>query len=337
MEFPLFNRARATIPQFHLTLVQLLWVLTSDPVLRDRTELVRTSDNPSRHKLNLGGVSLSGPFRGLPASDDHGQAKAPHSPYSCNTSMGYRNTAHSDWGRRTGIVLIDLDDLRYPACPGSVKVLLRHAAGAVATAWTSARGRGLKVGILVDPIPTSPDQNRCAWLSARNYTVDVLEAAGMVEGQHYGLDVTASVPQLAILAHNDSPLVRTSDPTDAVKWDPADAAVSQEIVWKLTGDTGSVVPSSNAWELVSQMSWERGNRSTSMLRLGTASAMSGNPVDQSRPVAESVANVTGMVQDYGLYASLRHFDRATGGQANCCWTVSAGYQHQRSSGVVTEA
>ena len=99
--------------------------------------------------------------------------------------------------------------------PRWVQFYLKHAAPAVALAWVSARGRGVKVGVLTNPIPTA-GQNVDAWGAAYTHIGEVLKAAGMTESVDYKIDATPAAAQLAILAHDPSPLVRQAEL--AVKW-----------------------------------------------------------------------------------------------------------------------
>ena len=221
MKAPIFNSARATTPAHNVDSGALAWILEHDPVLYQRTQAVRTAADPGPLKLQLPGVCLGGPFRGLRAGDDHGRTTRQHNRHQCS---GYRNGHHADWGARTGLVLIDIDDLESPATPDCVKFMLTHAAEPVALAWTSARGRGLKVGVLTTPTPGTPNESRWAWEAARKFMVDFLRSAGLQEGVDYKIDPTFSVPQLAILAHDPSPLGRVPDSQTAVAWTPGPPA-----------------------------------------------------------------------------------------------------------------
>ena len=299
---PVFNSTRSTEPRLNLDPGALGWALAHDPILRQRTEAVRSAADPGPHKLRLPGTCLGGPFRGLPAGDDHGRTTRQHNRHQCS---GYRNSLHADWGARTGLVLIDIDDLERGASPDAVKFLLTHGAEPVAIAWTSARGRGLKIGVVTTPIPATADETRWAWESARDYMVDFLKSAGLQEGFDFKVDRTDSVPQLAILAHDTRPLVRVPDPMSAVVWTPGEPAPRG-----LTTTTGAILfRSPNVDALVAQLSWDAGGRSASMHRLGVACAMSGVQFELARVSAEAVAHSSGLVKDYGRYNALRHFDR----------------------------
>ena len=302
MKAPIFNSTRSTTPAQNVDSGALAWILKNDPVLYQRTQAVRTADDPGPPKLKLPGVCLGGPFRGLRANDDHGRTIRNHDRYRCT---GYRNGHHADWGARTGLVLIDIDDLPDTAPPDCIKYLLTHAAEPVVLAWTSARGRGLKVAVLTNPIPATADETRWAWQAARKFMVDLLESAGLHEGIDYKVDPTFSVPQLAILAHDPSPLGRVPDSQSAVAWTPGEPAQRG-----MTGVTGAAMlqsPDMNV--LIPQLPWTAGGRSASLYKLGIACATSGIRFESARPSAEAVAGSCGLIADYGRYGALRHFDR----------------------------
>ncbi len=221
MRTPIFNSTRSTTPMHNVDSGALARFLVNDPVLQQRPEAVRTAADPGPLKLKLPGTCLGGTFRGLPAGDDHGRTTRHHDRYRCT---GYRNTHHADWGARTGLVLLDIDDLKSPATPDFIKYLLTHAAEPVVLAWTSARGRGLKVAVLTAPTPTTADETRWAWESARRFMVDLLKSAGLHEGLDYKIDTTFAIPQLAILAHDTTPLERVPDSACAVPWTPGQPA-----------------------------------------------------------------------------------------------------------------
>ena len=158
---PTFNSTRSTAPLGSVTVGELESILRNDPILAQRTEAVRSTTDPGRLKLKLPGVSLGGVFKPLPPTANHG----PRCRGRC-WPAGYRNTAHIDWTARTGLVLIDIDDTLDPRW---VQFYLKHAAPAVSLAWVSARGRGVKVGVLTNPIPTA-GRNVDAWGAAYTHT-----------------------------------------------------------------------------------------------------------------------------------------------------------------------
>ena len=302
MKTPIFNSTRSTTPIQNVDSGALAWILENDSGLYQRTLAVRNAADPGPLKLRLPGVCLGGPFRGLPACSDHGRTVRQHDPHQCT---GYRNSLHADWQARTGVVLIDIDDLDHHASPDAVKFLMKHGAAPITLAWTSARGRGLKVGVLTTPTPATADENRWAWEAAQRFMVDFLKSAGLQEGVDFKIDRTDSVPQLAILAHDTRPLVRVPDPASAVAWTPGEPAPRG-----LTTTTGAILfrsPDVNV--LIPQLPWTAGMRSASMHRLGVACAMSGLRFESARASAEAVAGSCGLIADYGRYGALRHFDR----------------------------
>ena len=216
---------------------------------------------------------------------------------------------------RTGLVLIDIDDLPDTATPDCIKYLLTHAAEPVVLAWTSARGRGLKVAVMTSPTPATADETRWAWEAARRFMVDLLKSAGLQEGLDYKIDPTFAIPQLAILAHDPSPLGRVPDSACAVPWTPGEPAPRG-----LTTGSGAVLlqsPDVNA--LITQLPWVAGGRSAAMYRLGIASALSGIPFETGRVSATAVAHSSGMVKDYGFYGAVRHYDRGYWWGADQSW------------------
>ena len=295
---PTFNTTRGTTPTHILGTEQLAWALVHDPILHQRTAAVRAATDPGRFKLKLPGVSLGGVFKPLPPTANHG----PRCQGRCWPS-GYRNSLHIDWEARTGLVLIDVDDLQPPATPDEVKFLLRYSAPGVALAWTSARGRGLKLGVKTSPIPAA-GQHVDSWGAAYAYVAAVLKASGLIEGKDYKIDSTPAASQLAILAHDPAPLVRQAEL--AVKWSPAPAGAPRP-AWQQAHDP--IAPAATVEGLVEQLSWTPGGRSNSMHRLGIAAATNGIPFESARVVAQTIAATSGLVSDYGLYPALRHFDR----------------------------
>ena len=312
MKTPIFNSTRSTTPVQNVDSGALAWILENDPVLYQRTLAVRAAADPGPLKLKLPGVCLGGPFRGLPAGGDHGRTVRQHDPRRCT---GYRNTSHTDWGARTGLALIDVDDLKPPATPDCVKFLLRYGAEPVSVAWTSARGRGLKIGIATSPIPTTADETRWAWEAANAYIVDFLKSAGLQADVDFKIDPTFAISQLAILAHDPSPLGRVPDSACAVSWTPGPPTPRG-----MTGGTGAaLIQSRDMNVLIPQLPWTAGRRSASLYKLGIATAMSGLRFESARVSAEVVAGSCGLVKDYGRYNSLRNFDRGYWWGAEQLW------------------
>ena len=292
---PTFNTTRSIAPLGSVTEDQLGWILRNDHILTQRTEAVRSATDPGRLKLKLPGVSLGGVFKPLPPNADHG----PRCGGRC-WPAGYRNTQHIDWTARTGLVLIDLDDVQDPRW---TQFYLKHAAPAVSLAWVSARGRGLKLGVKTSPIPAA-GQHVDAWTTAYSYVATVLKASGMAEGVDFKIDATPAASQLAILAHDLAPIVRTAE--KVVKWSPAPAGAPRPAFQRAFDPLS---PASTIGGLVEQLSWTPGSRSNSMHRLGIAAAMNGIQFESARVVAQDITVRVGLVNDYGGYEAVRHFDR----------------------------
>ena len=92
---PTFNSTRATVPVHNLGTEQLAWALAHDPILRQRTEAVRSATDPAAAKLRLPGICMGGPFIALSPTANHGPAVA--SQDTMLAFKGYRNTQHIDW------------------------------------------------------------------------------------------------------------------------------------------------------------------------------------------------------------------------------------------------
>ena len=291
MLLPLFNRVRDTVPHCTITMDQLGWCLAHDATLTKRTEAVRTAVDPAPAKLRLGGVCLGGVFQPLPQGYNHGKCRGQCQPH------GYRNTMHVNWAARTGITLIDLDNC---ADVGHIKNLLRLTAGAVTLGWVSARGHGLKVGVLVSPAPTDTPSSHAAWIASRDYIRSALTGGGLTEGQHFRIDPTPAAAQMAILAHDRDPLVRDVDPGAAITW-----TLTSERIWQ---PLPTVNPAGDVAGLAVQLDWREGYRSNSMHMLGVSTALHGFDYLQSRANALRIAVESGLVRDYGLDAAIRHYD-----------------------------
>ena len=184
-------------------------------------------------------------------------------------------------------------------------------------------GHGLKVGVAVNPAPLDSDGNYDAWAMARIYTTSIMIQAGYREGQHFRIDHTPAAAQVAILAHDPQALVRLPD--SFVPWKPGDRVVAGYPAGRPTpqmglqggaqgrpvgtvGGSGGSVAQVVA-DLVNSLTWEVGYRSASMFELGKGCAYHGLDYLMSRGVAQARAYLTGMVDEYGLEACLRHFER----------------------------
>ena len=317
MQFPLFNSTKSIMPRHTIHPAQLSWILHEDPTLLQLTEAVRRSPDPSSEKLKLGGTCLGGPFTPLPPDADHGHHVRSHRPEYClQQGTGYRNTQHIDWNARTGLVLIDIDDIVPSVSARAVQAYLAQTP-AVAVAWVSARGGGLKVGVLTTPLPQTADACYDAWAVACQYVIGYMTRAHLTLGEEYHIDATPAAAQMAILAHDPEALVRQPDPQAAVPWTTGEWrrwSASQAGVLNATPvpppppDSGVAVPK-QVWFLAARLSWAKGERSTSMHQLGMWIAMHGLDWEDGRQEASNRAQASGMVNEYGLEYSVRHYDR----------------------------
>ena len=112
-----FNSTRAVTPITNIDTFGLGYTITDNAQLKARTEAVRAAADPGPLKLRLPGATLGGIFKPLPPHYNHGKCRG-----QCATT-GYRNTQHIDWDARTGVVLIDMDDIQSPVNPDVVKAL----------------------------------------------------------------------------------------------------------------------------------------------------------------------------------------------------------------------
>ena len=258
---PIFNSARSATPLHNLTdRATLEWILREEPVLRQRTEAVRTAADPGLGETRLPGVCVDGPFQALPPHFNRGRCRG-----QC-VNGGYRNTQHIYWHERTSVALVNIDDLQLPTTPNAVKALLRLCASAAALGWVSARGQGLKLGIVVTPTLLNNADNLTAWAAAAS-VVNALDLAGLTHDGDCKIDVTAASAQLAIMARNPTPLVRGVDPGAAIPWTPEGPSTDLQRQWNLT-PSEPLAPAINMEGLEVQLPWAAGNRSNSMHRLG---------------------------------------------------------------------
>ena len=126
----------------------------------------------------------------------------------------------------------------------------------------------------------------------------------MTEGVDFKIDATPAASQLAILAHDPSPLVRRAEL--ALAWTPAPTGAPRPAFQRAFDPLS---PASTIGGLVEQLSWTPGSRSNSMHGLEIASAMNGIQFESARSAAQTIAATSGLVADYGPYEALRHFDR----------------------------
>lgn len=317
LRFPVFNSIRSPFPIWDASESTLLWILQCDPRLQERTEAVRKASGSESHraKIKLGTVCLGGPFARLSVTDDHGRCIPSHSVTACN-GHGYRNTEHVKWEERNGLVLIDMDDVEDATM---IRRVLVHAVPSVVIAWVSARGKGLKIGVMVSPTPTDAFAEYDAWAAAYDYITQTLEsAAGLRQGEHYRIDPTPAAAQAAILAHDPEALVRV--PSDAVSWEPTERTgpfggfpgVHRGSGAAVAGVYATLVPALAGAESIQDVQrilpWPKGNRTTSMYHFGKEVALHGFDRGEARALAVVHAVNVGLVDDYGAWASIQHFD-----------------------------
>ena len=321
LRFPVFNSIRSPFPIGDVSAPTLLWILHRDPTLQERTEAARMASGPesNRVKIKLGTICLGGLFTGLPVTVDHGRCVPSHRVTACN-GHGYRNTQHVDWTARNGLVLIDMDDA---ADATMILRVLVHAAPPVAIAWVSARGKGLKIGVMVSPTPMDALAEYDAWVAAYEYITPTLEsAAGLRQGEHYRIDPTPAAAQPAILAHDPEALVRV--PSDAVSWEPTERTGPLGGFPRVTGGSGAAAAgvyaalgstlagAKSIQDVHRALPWFKGNRTASMYHFGRWVALQGFDRDEARALAVVHAHDVGLVDDYGARASIQHFDNGWG-------------------------
>ena len=317
LRFPVFNSIRSPFPIGDVSGSTLLWILQRDPRLQERTEAARkaSGSESNRVKIKLGTVCLGGPFTRLPVTVDHGRCVPSHRVTACN-GYGYRNTQHVDWTARNGLVLIDMDDAEDAEM---IRRVLVHAAPTVAIAWVSARGKGLKIGVMVSPVPMDALGEYDAWVAAYEYITPTLEsAAGLRQGEHYRIDPTPAAAQAAILAYDPEALVRV--PSDAVSWEPTERTGPFAGFPGVYGGSGAAVAGVHAalgptlagaesiQDVQHALPWSKGNRTKSMYHFGKEVALHGFDRDDARALAVVHAGDVGLVDDYGARASIQHFD-----------------------------
>ena len=172
------------------------------------------------------------------------------------------------------------------------------------------------MGVLTSPIPSNADDGYDAWMTSYAHIVEMLRQAGMTEGTDYKIDSTPAASQMAILAHDPRGMAREPDEEAAVRWEPGDRTAKKP-EGSLIMDDGAlrelVAVSKTAQETAALLPWTVGTRSTSMHRLGVWTATAGVDWREGRAVASERAEASGLVRDYGEWASLRQFDRGGSG------------------------
>ena len=270
--------------------VVMLDVLNS--VLRDGYLADRT-DAGAKHRLPI--ACLGGAFRRLPADADHGNCKG-----YCG-EHGYRNTEHINWDARTGLVLIDIDNVADADIPA---VRARFETwDAVTLLWLSAGRHGFKVGVAVDPLPLTPAENRDAWGTA------ALLSGALLTGIEHRIDATPAACQAAILAHDPAALVRDSV-ISRLPWSMGDYRRARpndrEEHDNPDGYALALSKCGDVLEVANALNWATGSRTTSLHRFGYEVGQRGwaENLDTARMVAER----SGLLRDDGE-GCLNHYRR----------------------------
>ncbi len=257
-----------------------------DGLLKERTD--------GGHKGRLTLVCLGGPFRGLPPDAYHGHCKAD----GLCMAYGYRNEQHIDWDKRTGIVLLDIDDVA-DADLDDVRQRFEDFEPTTAL-WLSASGHGFKVGVSTTPIPASIPEGRDAWGAA------ALAAADLLTGIAYKIDPTHSAVQPAFLAHDPKAIAR--DPLTRLTWADGDFQRARPKEAAYVVPAWTPIKGQGIGELVKALTWETGSRSSTLFRLGVEAGSRGLDLADCLPDATRAAEQTGLVADYGRQC-IRHFVR----------------------------
>ena len=266
----------------------------------------RTADGA---KKRLPVVCLGGAFKRLPPDADHGDKCGGR----CGV-FGYRNEQHLDWGKRTGIVLLDVDEVA-PVDADAIRARFEPLQP-VCALWRSASGAGFKVGVAMEPIPQSPAECRDAWGTA------ALLAAALLTGIHHRIDPTHSPVQVAILAHDSQALVR--EPATRLRWQEGDfrrARPKPEPCLTTTDEVDSVsIKGGNVEEVAAGLAWEPGNRTTSLFRLGIECGKAGWTLDACLPDAIAIATACGLLAEDGNEC-IGHFKRGWDRGADTLCTI----------------
>ena len=285
IEIPFFANRKHVHPIGNAGLEVLLSGLR-DGLLKERTE--------GGHKGRLTLVCLGGPFRGLPPDAYHGHCKAD----GLCMAYGYRNEQHIDWDRRTGIVLLDIDDV---ADADLDDVRRRFEDFEPTTAlWLSASGHGFKVGVSTTPTPASIPEGRDAWGAA------ALAAKELLNGIAYKIDPTHSAVQPAFLAHDPRAIAR--EPLTRLEWADGDFQLARPKDAAYAIPAWTPIKGQGVGELVKALTWETGSRSSTLFRLGVEAGSRGLDLADCLPDAMRAAEQTGLVADYGRQC-IRHFVR----------------------------
>ena len=147
-------------------------------------------------------------LRAMGADTDEGKALKASAFPAITFSARFEDARKVDapW-RHSGIIPIDLDNVPY--APDDVRKAAREIPGCVA-AYVSPSGAGVKLAIVVDPIPTDVDGHKHAWAAAQA----VVEAT-------LGLPVDAGndVNRLAFASHDPGAWWTPRVEVEPVKWE----------------------------------------------------------------------------------------------------------------------
>ena len=284
MKVPLFLGIRETIPDAELELGEIADIIRTNPELKQATHNARHGGD----KRDLPIVCLGGCYQPCDGTAEHGD---PQFGRTCN-QYGYRNMAHIDWKRRTGIVLLDFD-LVEDAWSFEAKL---QADPHVRILWTSASGKGFKAGIAVEPVPLSNQENWTAWAEAKRHFERLLE------GRRYRIDPTKSAANVAILAHDPEAFHRALP--QRIHWEPEAMPIKPITLQAPTVLKVKVTPE----QIASTLSWQPGDgRSHSLYMFGLLAAMRGCDPIGTEAYAIQLAHQTGLVKDYGEKPAIRNF------------------------------
>ena len=239
---------------------------------------------------------LGGPFRPLPADGNHGRCGG-----RCR-QFGYRDTQHVNWDARTGLVLVDVDDLADVDIP----TVRERFAGvdAVTALWLSAGRHGFKAGVAMAPLPMNPAECRDAWGAAAMFSTALLTGI-----EHRPFDVTAAACQAAILAHDPDALVR-DEVAARLTWTVGDykraCPDAREEHDMPDGYAMALSACSDVLEVANALNWAEGSRTTSLHRFGYEVGQRGWELNLD--TARMVAERSGLLRDDGE-TCLNHYRR----------------------------
>ena len=274
MIFPLFYNIHSCLPLRELTLQEISQTL-ADEYTREKTEAVRLGLTTKEKALPV--TTLGGPMRWCGC----GQC----------ASLGYRNTDHVDWQRRTGLVSIDIDDMDdAPATRETFRYLPE-----VALCWVSARGRGLKLGVAVNPVPMDARHHHDAWAAVIEYL------DGFLYG-NYRFDGTKAAVHPSFLAYDPYAVVRI--PTRGVPWTPGQSGLTEPVA-----APRPVATAGSPAALIQTYPWHEGTRNLSVFKYGGECARRGYNRDESYAVAIAMAYFTDMIPKYSEASVARQFNK----------------------------